>query len=818
MPLIYLSCAWVAGIFLGAKFSLPSAFIFTGLIPLLLLFFFRQHRKTIILISLCLIVLFGGALRFQSSQPTVNENCLQFYNDQETVEIKGMVNADPEVGDKTNYLQLSATEIKLEQGWHKVSGTALLVVPRYSTYKYDDKYDDAPKYGDVLLVKGRLETPPQLDDFDYKGYLAHQGIYSTMPYPKIEILERGKGFQPLAWVYSARDHLSQSLAKVLLKEPQASLAQAIVLGIRANIPSSVRDDFNHTGTAHLLAISGLHLSILAGILISAGIWLFGRRRYLYIWLALGTIWLYAVITGMHPPVVRGAIMASLFLIAELLGRQRSAITSLAFAAAIMVGISPQVLWNASFQMSFMAMVGLILVAPLFQTLGRKAVNATLGDRPGVPVANTITDSLGVSLGAVIGVWPLVAYYFGIISFVSSPATFVALPALPWIIITGALAGSLGLIAPPAAQVIGWLAWSFLSYLLLVVKAFAAIPLSFLQVSLHNTNILWAYYLTLGVALWLNSNHQQASTITNKGIALAQLGMNKMNNFVSKLPKKWVIPPLLAAAILVSVAAANMPDNNLHVSFLNIGQGDAILIHKGNQQVLIDGGPSPQAITLELSKNMPFWDRTIELVVLTHPHPDHVTGLVEVLNRYQVKQVLYPDLDYDSSTYNEWLRLVEEKDIKYTIAQAGQEIDLGDGVVIEVLNPQIPLLYNTESDIDNNGVALRISQDRVSFLLTADIQQEAEFELIARRASLNNTVLKVAHHGSDTSTTPEFLGVVNPQVAVISVGKDNPYGHPGGKVIARLEENTSLENIYRTDENGAIEFITDGERLWVRVEE
>jgi competence protein ComEC len=399
VPLIYLSCTWVAGIFLGAKFSPPFAFIFTGLIPLPLLFLFRQHRRTIILVSLCLIALFGGAFRFQSSQPTVNENYLQFYNDQEIVEIKGMVNADPEVRDKTTHLQLSATEIKLDEEWQDISGTALLFAPRYPTYKY----------GDVLLVTGELETPPQLNDFDYKGYLAHQGIYSTMPYPKIEILERGKGFKPLAWVYSARNNLSQSLIEVL-PEPQASLAQGIVLGIRGNIPSSVKTDFTRTGTAHLLAISGLHLSILAGILISAGIWLLGRRHYLYIWLALGTIWLYAIITGMHPPVVRGATMASLFLTAELLGRQRSAITSLAFAAAIMVGISPQVLWSASFQMSFMAMAGLILLTPFFQAIGRKAVNATLGeDRPAVPIANTITDSFSVSLGAVIGVWPLVAY-------------------------------------------------------------------------------------------------------------------------------------------------------------------------------------------------------------------------------------------------------------------------------------------------------------------------------------------------------------------------------------------------------------------------
>jgi competence protein ComEC len=804
VPLIYLSCAWVAGILLGAKFSLPLALIFTGLIPLPLIFFFRHHRKVIILISLCLVVLFSGAFRFQSSQPTVNENCLQFYNDQETVDIKGMINDDPEVRDKTTHLNLSATAIKLDEDWHEVSGTALLFVPRYSTYKY----------GDVLVVSGRLETPAELNDFDYRGYLAHQGIYSTMTYPEIEIVERGKGFKPLEMVYSARNHLSQSLAKVL-PEPQASLAQGIVLGIRGNIPSSVNADFARTGTAHLLAISGLHLSILAGILISAGIWLFGRRHYLYIWLALGIIWLYAAITGMHPPVVRGAIMASLFLTAELLGRQRSAITCLVLAAAIMVGISPHILWSASFQMSFMAMAGLIFLAPRFQAIGRRAVKATLGeDRPAIPIANFTTDSFSVALGAIIGVWPLVAYYFGIISLVGPPATFLTLPALPGIIITGALASGLGLIALPVAQVIGWLAWLLLSYLLVVVKALAAFPASFLEVTYLNPGIVWAYYLTLGLALGLTSR-RQASTLTTKSLTLARSGINKVTDLVAKLPRKWVIPSLLSAAILVSVAAATMPDKNLHISFLDVGQGDVILIHKGNQQVLVDGGPSPQAITLELSQKMPFWDRTIELVVLTHPSADHVTGLVEVLNRYQVKQVLYPDLDYDSSIYKEWLRLVDEKDIKYTIAQAGQEIDLGDGVVIEVLNPRITPLSDTESDVDNNGVVLRVTGGEVSFLLTADIMWEAEFELITHRASLNSTGLKVAHHGSDTSTTPEFLAVVDPTLAIISVGEDNPYGHPSPEVMARLTEKSGSENIYRTDENGTIEFITDGERLWVK---
>ena len=804
MSLVYLSCAWVVGIFLGSKFNLPLALILTGLIPLPLLFF-RQQRKLIILTSLCLIALFGGAFTFQSSLPTVNENYLQFYNNQ-TVEIKGIVNSDPEIKAKTTHLPLSATEIRLDEKWQEVSGTALLFVPRYPIYSY----------GDVLLVTGELETPSQLNDFDYEGYLAHQGIYSTMLYPEIEIVGTGKGFKPLEWVYSLRNRLSQTLTEVL-PEPQASLAQGIILGIRGNIPSSVKADFSHTGTAHLLAISGLHLSIVAGILLSIGIWLFGKKHYLYIWLALGIIWLYALLTGMHPPVIRGAIMASLFLTAELLGRQRTAITALALAAAVMVGINPQILWDASFQLSFLAMAGLIFIFPLIQSLGRKVVNATLGeDGAAVSVANLITDSFSITLGAIIAVWPLVAYYFGIISFVGLPATFLVLLALPGIIITGALAGGLGLIILPAAQALAWLAWLFLSYMLLVVNVFAAVPLSFLKVGTINSNLVWAYYLVLALALWLNSHRQQASTLTTKSLTSVKPGINKITDSASKLPKKWLIPPLLVVAILVSVAAATMPDDNLHVSVLNVGQGDAILIHKGNQQILVDGGPSPQAIALELGKQMPFWDRTIELVVLTHPSADHVTGLVEVLNRYQVKQVLHSDLAFESDIYDEWLRLLKEKDIKCTIAQAGQQIDLGR-VVIKVLNPQMPHLAGTESDIDNNGMVLRISMDEVSFLLTADIMWEAEFELLTHRASLASTVFKVGHHGSNTSTTPEFLAVVNSEVAVISVGADNKFGHPTPEVMERLEGKLGSENIYRTDKQGTIEFTTDGERLWVGVE-
>ena len=792
MSLIYLSCAWLAGIFFGSKFNIPLAFVFIGIVPLPFLFFMRQHKKLIILSSLCLVAFLGGTFYFQSSPPADNAGSLQFYNDSGTVEIRGLVSRDPELRDKNTRLHLSAREIKLDEEWHEVSGTALLFVPRYAEYSY----------GDVLRVTGKLETPPQFDDFDYEEYLARKGIYSTVFYPEIEVLDTGKGFVLQEWIYSLRNSLSDTLVKIL-PEPQASLAQGIVFGIRENIPLSVKADFTRTGTAHLLAISGLHLSIVAGVLLSLGIWLFGRKGYVYIWLALAAIWLYALLTGMHAPVIRAAIMVSLFLAAELLGRQRSAITALAFAAAVMVGINPQILWDASFQMSFAAMAGLIFIYPLMQSLFRNVVRVTLGEEGTIAsIAHLITDSLSVSLGAVIAVWPLVAYYFDVISPVAPLATFFALPALSGIIVAGALAGVLGLVLLPVAQVIGWLVWLFTSYMLLVVDIFSAVP--FIEGGSVNANLILVYYLVLTLVIWLFTHRSKLVEV-----------MPKADSFISRLPRKWVVPSLLVVAVLVAATAATLPDNKLHTSFLDVGQGDAILIQKGSQQILVDGGPSPQKIALALSEEMPFWDRTIDLVILTHPHADHVTGLVEVLNRYRVKQVLYPDLEYESLVYDEWLDLVEEKNIEYTLAKAGQRIDFGTGVTLEILNPQTPFLTGTELDVDNNGVVLRLEMGEVSFLLTADIVREAELELVTRRANLTSTVLKIAHHGSDTSTSEEFLAVVGPRLAVISVGEDNPFDHPSDEVTDRLENKLGEENIYRTDEDGTIEFVTDGKKLWVK---
>jgi len=567
MWLLYVSCAWVAGVFLGSKLGLPLLTLFSGLIPIALIPFIPSRKKPLILTGLCLFALFGGGLHFSSSLPPADEHSLYLYNDQGIIEIQGMVAEEPDIRDRYCLLIFSASEIVINGDKEEASGTALIRVPRYSTYQY----------GDVLKVIGELETPQQFEGFDYKSYLALQGIYSVIYYPKVEFLDRGQGSKPLQWIYSLRERLSASLARAL-PEPQGSLAQTILLGLRGNIPDSIYEAFSRTGTAHLLAISGLHIGIIIAMFLSLGILIFGRRRSIYIWLTLAITWLYALLAGMHPPIIRAAIMGSLFLIAEYLGRQRSAIIALAFAAAVMVGVQPNLLWMVSFQLSFLAMAGLIILFPHFQEWGRKGVAAVSGDRESlVTTGNMITGVFAASLATIIAVWPLIAYNFGVVSLVALPATLLSLPALPLIIVTSALVAFTGIFTLLASQIIGWLAWLFLSYLVFIVQILDTLPYSSLEIASISTWYIWGYYVILA-AITASLNHRKqladfASILTSgirktaERIAKSRLGFST----------KWLILPLLVVAILAWSVTLTAPDDKLHVNFFDVGQGDAILM-------------------------------------------------------------------------------------------------------------------------------------------------------------------------------------------------------------------------------------------------
>ena len=822
MRLISLGCSCILGVYLASRFDSPVAFILVILIPLVLLFCVRRDKQTRLWGILCLFVFLGGVLRFQQTFPVVNEDVLQFYNERGVVEVLGVVDGDPEITSHSIRFTLKASEIRMGDERHAISGGVQVYAPRFSSLV---ESRDFPyyRYGDCFLMQGELEGRPlvsagQEDELaGYWDYLARHGIYSVAYYPDIELIAEGCGFKPVEWLYDFRYLLSQSLASAL-PEPHGSLSRGLLLGMRGDIPESLLEDFSETGLRHIMAISGLHISIIAGVFLSIGVWLFGRRRLFYIALPLVAVWLYVLMSGARPSALRAGIMASLFLAADVVGRQRNAPVALTFAAAIMVGISPLVLWDISFQLSFLAMVGLTLLTPLFRNLGRRMIAKVIGDGWGVGIAVVVTDSFSVSLGAILVTLPLVAYSFHLLSLTTLPATFIALPVLPVIIGVSFLVAVIGIWTLPAACVLGWMDWLFISYLILVVERFAALPFVSISTDFWEAPIVWGYYIILALVIGFVAHRKRMKDIASQLNEMTRKAGSVVFRVADRIPMMWALISLVVVVILIWTAVFVVPNDELQVSILDVGQGDAILIQKGSRQIVIDGGPDPEKMCLELGEEMPFWDRNIDLLVLTHPQDDHLAGLVEVLRRYNVKQVLESGLEYEISVYTEWLKLIEEKDVVCTQARVGLRIDVGEGTIIDVLHPSDEFMEDANPDVNDSSVVLRLTQGDISFLFTGDIEERAERSILHRnRDGLNVTVLKVAHHGSSSSTSERFLNVIEPQVAVISVGEGNRFGHPDARVMERLAERIGDDNIYLTSEHGTITFTTDGEKLWVETE-
>lgn len=803
MRLVHLSLAWVLGICVGSRYEIDTG-ILVALIAVVAPLVLLSHRRSLLFWGgISLLLLLGGLFHFQS---VPESDSLAAYRG--PMEVRGVVSADPDVRDNTTTLRLEVNEIKVEEQWQTVSGTAQISAPKFPDL---GRPRDFPyyRYGDRLELTGVLQTPRRSGEFDFKEYLAQRGVYSVLTHPTdVTLLESGQKPRPMELIYRLRHSMSKSLDEAL-PDPESSLARALLLGERGSMSNEVKEDFSRTGTTHLLAISGVNVSIIAGIVMGAGLFLFGRRRPTSFWLALGAIWFYTILSGMYPSAVRAAIMGSLWLYANRIGRPSSALTSLVLAAAVMLALNPRLLNDIGFQLSFAAMAGLVFLTPRFHEWGRKSFSHDDGEVS--PLAGFVIGSCAVTLGAVLATLPMIAYHFGLISLMGLPATFFTLPATTVIILTAGIVGLAGIFAPAVASVTAWVTWLFAAYVIRTVELFAAIPLASIDFRV-NLAAMGAYYAVMGCALWVPRNRDWFTS----RFKVAKQGLRKAPQLAQRVPLKWLAAPLAVAAVLVWVAAFTASDGRLYVYVLDVGQGDAILISKGHRQILVDGGPSAGKLASQLGDRMPFWDRTIELVVLTHPDDDHLVGLVEVLRRYHVEKVLVTDEAVDSDIYREWRKLIGQKEIEPSVAQAGQQVRMGKDVTLTVLNPSgsSSTVPATDGDRNDASIVLRLEYDRFTVLLTGDAGTAAEQLLLKENVRLRSTVLKVSHHGSRTASSAEFLSEVRPVFAAISVGADNRFGHPAPEVISRIEKIVGPDGVLLTSDGGAVEFITDGKKLWI----
>ena len=588
--------------------------------------------------------------------------------------------------------------------------------------------------------------------------------------------------------------------------PESALGQALLLGKRESLPIELVERFRGTGAAHLLAISGLHVGVLLALTVSAGIWLLGRQRPTYLVVAVVVIWLYALGAGASPSALRAAMMGTVYLVALALGRPSSVLPALALAAALMTAASPNLVRQVSFQLSFAAVGGIALALTVWDGNFGGWRSPSAGWRArllGWAVALT-----AVSTAATLATWPLVAANFGEVALLGVPVSLLAIPAMAPAVMATIVAAVGGLAFGPLGELLGWIAVAPTAYLIGVVSAF---PTWTVEAEWVGRPLLAAWYGGLGLALLVAQPHRtqrwrQAvanlparvkSFLQNNPSDNSQEPTGETGKTRIPLPSPYVS---IAAAVALAIAAAILwfrlaggADGNLHVHFLDVGQGDSILVvTPSGRQVLIDGGPDGDIVSQALADTLPGGDRSLDLVVITHLDADHSNGLLQVLDRYAVGAVLSGPQPPDGAMQAQWENRLEQHGIAPVEVYAGYVIHLDDNVGLQVLNPLQDGLFG---DSNNDSVVLRLTFDDISFLLTADIESEAEERLADSNAELPSTVLKVGHHGSNTSTTQRFLEAVGPSIAAVSAGLDNTYGHPAPAVMERLEASVGAENVY-----------------------
>jgi competence protein ComEC len=260
---------------------------------------------------------------------------------------------------------------------------------------------------------------------------------------------------------------------------------------------------------------------------------------------------------------------------------------------------------------------------------------------------------------------------------------------------------------------------------------------------------------------------------------------------------------------------------LQVIVLDVGQGDAIFVRTPeNKQILIDGGPG-DAVIQELGQKMPFWDRDLDMVILTHPHADHLSGILALTDRYNIDIVLTTDFVYDSSEYRAWVDYLSNHNKIVRLAKSTQTIQVSAGVTIDILYPFMSLATDPPSNVNDASIVLKLKYKEFSMLLTGDAECTVQDQIATRTPDvLDVEILKVAHHGSKDSACPEFIKLASPTKALISVGVDNRFGHPHQEQIDLLElmiPDRSGQEIYRTDQDGEILLESDGTKYWIKTE-
>jgi competence protein ComEC len=672
--------------------------------------------------------------------------------------------------------------------------------------------------GDRVEVAGRIRPPPQ---DEYGDYLAKIGALGTLRADSLDLLP------PSGSLDRSLEGVRRAAAAGLdrsMPEPESGLAAGVLIGLRDRVDRDLANAFTVAGASHVVAISGWNIAIVASTLGALAGGLRRRRRAILTALAIVA---YVAFVGPSPSVVRAGVMAGVALIARELGRPGSAAAALGWAVTLLLLLDPEWASDAGFRLSVLATAGII-------AWGTGLTERLSGANPSRP-RRWIAEILGVSFAAQAATMPVVLSMFGRLSLVAPAVNLLVVPLVPPAMAAGALSMVVGMLAgagvpPVVATVVGLPAWLLYAAMVTTVRIGAGLPLASLELVPPWDTIAAAVALAPIVAGARWGDTWSARLLGLRAVAgspgaaregqrsVARRSAPRAGNGPAAGPGQTVriaATCLAMATIGLTLVLVHRPDGLTRVVVLDVGQGDGILVEGSRGgRLVIDGGPDPSRLLIALDERLPPWDRRIDVLILSHPHEDHVAGLGLLLERYRVGRVYEPGMIGPGPGYEQWARELAALGTPHGRLQTGDRLTL-DTINLRVLWPDAGRVPEHPPDggtsINNVSIVLQGEVGSQRFLLMGDVEEGVDPELLARGIP-SVDLLKVAHHGSKTASTEPFLEAARPKVAVVSAGAGNPYGHPAPSTIQRLA--AIAGKTYRTDTNGTVEVTFTGQTLRV----